>query len=355
MEPSPPGLAVVPASWSIGPMETSPSKSSDAGCGAVPIAALTGVNYFGIKLGSVVQNIFTILKLLALVALIVAGLLARTTLTLEVPVQTLAPPSSGLIALLGAALIPVLFAYGGWQSTNFVAGEMRDPQRDLPRALILGVLGVVAVYVLANVAYLKVLGVSGLAASTAPASDVMRQVLGPRGGTLIAAGIAASTFGFLNLAILSAPRIYQAMAADGVFFGRAAALHPQYRAPGAALVIQGAWAVLLLATKTYGQLLDWVVFGDWIFFGLVGATVFYYRRVDGWTDGRMEGASQFRTPLYPWIPVFFVTAAAFTVASTVASNPKNAALGAVVIAAGVPAYVWWQRKSRIARMAADKR
>ncbi len=317
------------------------------GLAIAAIVVLTAVNYLGIRLGSVVQNIFTVLKLLALVGLIAAGLLVNATPpTAQSSVQAFAPPSSGLIALLGAALIPVLFAYGGWQSTNFVAAELRDPRRDLPRALILGVLGVVAVYVLANVAYLKVLGVSGLAGSTAPASDVMRHVLGPRGGTLIAAGVAASTFGFLNLAILSAPRIYQAMAADGVFFGRAAALHPQYRAPGAALVIQGGWAILLLATKTYGQLLDWVVFGDWIFFGLVGGTVFYYRRMSGSAGGRVatpDGAQPFLTPLYPWVPLFFVTAAAFTVASTVASNPKNAALGAGLIAAGVPAFLWWKK------------
>ncbi|MBI4500165.1 MAG: amino acid permease [Gemmatimonadetes bacterium] len=326
------------------------------------ITVLTVVNYLGIKMGSVVQNIFTVLKLSALAGLIVAGLSASTSAP-PVTIPSAAPLTAphgvaATVAVLGTALIPVLFAYGGWQSTNFVAAELREPTRDLPRALILGVLGVVAVYVLANIAYLRVLGPAGLAASTAPASEVMRRVLGPAGGRLIALGVALSTFGFLNLAVLSAPRVYQAMAADGVFFGQAAALHPRFRVPAVALIVQGGWAILLLATKTYGQLLDYVVFGDWIFFGLVGATLFYYRRVGGSADWRVGGSAGrrvatagkphqlFRTPLYPWVPLFFVAAAAFTVISTVVSNPGNAALGAAIIAAGIPVFVWWRRKAR---------
>ncbi|MBI2536531.1 MAG: amino acid permease, partial [Gemmatimonadetes bacterium] len=256
-----------------------------------------------------------------------------------------APAASA--ASIGAALIPVLFAYGGWQSTNFVAAELKDARRDLPRAIILGVVGVVLVYLLANLAYLKVLGVAGLAASTAPASDVMRAALGPAGATVIALGIAASTFGFLNLAILAAPRVYQTMAADGVFFGRAADLHPRFRAPAAALVIQAGWAILLVATRTYGQLLDYVVFGDWIFFGLVGATLFYYRRAGGAAEaaggGRDQaGSPEYRMPFYPAVPIFFVLAAMFAVVSTVWSNPRNAALGIVLIGSGIPAFFLWR-------------
>jgi APA family basic amino acid/polyamine antiporter len=256
-----------------------------------------------------------------------------------------AAPAAGLwptVRATGAALIPVLFAYGGWQSTNFVADELTHARRDLPRAILLGVTGVVLVYVLANVVYVKVLGVTGLAASTAPASDVMRAVMGPTGATLIALGIAASTLGFLNLAILAAPRVYQTMAADGVFFGRAAALHPTFRAPTVALVLQAAWAILLVATRTYGQLLDYVVFGDWIFFGMVGASVFVYRATQPPATDPAEDAP-FRLLGYPWVPLFFVLAALFAVMSTVLSGPRNAALGGLIIAAGVPAFLWWRR------------
>src|SRR3989454_1031834 len=168
------------------------------------IALLSGINYVGVKPAAVTQNVFTLLKLAALAVLIVAGL------ALAVPVTALhrSPPPSpdpggvvgvvGVAVALGAALVPILFTYGGWQQTNFIAEEILEPERNLPRALVLGVAGVVVVYLLANVAYLRVLGLAGLARSTAPAADVMRALLGPAGGTLIAAGITASTFGFLN-------------------------------------------------------------------------------------------------------------------------------------------------------------
>jgi APA family basic amino acid/polyamine antiporter len=326
------------------------------------IAVLSAINYLGIKPGSVAQNLLTILKLAALAALIAAGLRFAPSVSSAAPA---ASPASA--AAVGAALIPVLFAYGGWQSTNFVAAELKDARRDLPRAIVLGVAGVVLVYLLANVAYLKVLGVAGLAASTAPASDVMRAALGPAGATVIALGIAGSTFGFLNLAILAAPRVYQTMATDGVFFGRAAALHPRFRAPAAALVIQAGWAILLVATRTYGQLLDYVVFGDWIFFGLVGVTVFYYRghrwhrghrghRPDRADRGSAQAATApdgFRMPLYPVVPAFFVLAALFAVVSTVWSNPRNAALGVVLIGSGIPAFFLWRRASLNARRPSD--
>jgi APA family basic amino acid/polyamine antiporter len=317
------------------------------------IAMLSAINYLGIKPGSVTQNTLTVLKLLALAALVVTGLMLAPTRIGPSTALTASTAPTASVSAVGAALIPVLFAYGGWQSTNFVAAELKHPQRDLPRAILLGVVGVVVVYLLANVAYVKVLGVAGLAASTAPASDVMSAALGPAGGTFIALGIAASTLGFLNLAILAAPRVYQTMAADGVFFGRAAQLHPRFRAPAAALIIQGGWAMLLVATRTYGQLLDYVVFGDWIFFGLVGATLFYYRADsrDG-RDGTKRGDTVeaadagYRMPWYPVVPAFFVLAAVFAVVSTVWSNPRNAALGAMIIASGVPAFLWWRRTAQ---------
>ncbi|MBI2073933.1 MAG: amino acid permease [Gemmatimonadetes bacterium] len=342
-------VSVTFATYTISLAGLSTTATAPLAMGA--IAVLSTINYLGIKPGSVTQNILTILKLLALAALIVAGLWFASSAASAAPAAPAASPAAAApaasAASIGAALIPVLFAYGGWQSTNFVAAELKDARRDLPRAIILGVVGVVLVYLLANLAYLKVLGVAGLAASTAPASDVMRAALGPAGATVIALGIAASTFGFLNLAILAAPRVYQTMAADGVFFGRAADLHPRFRAPAAALVIQAGWAILLVATRTYGQLLDYVVFGDWIFFGLVGATLFYYRRAGGAAEaaggGRDQaGSPEYRMPFYPAVPIFFVLAAMFAVVSTVWSNPRNAALGIVLIGSGIPAFFLWR-------------
>jgi APA family basic amino acid/polyamine antiporter len=297
------------------------------------IFLLSGVNYFGVRPGALVQNLFTILKLLALTALIVTGL------CVGLPSEAAAPPANP--AAFGAALVPVLFTYGGWQQTNFIAEEMVAPERDLPRALVLGVSVVVVVYLLANIAYLRVLGAAGLAASTAPAADLMRAVSGSTGGTLLAAGIAASTFGFLNLVILVTPRVFQAMAADGVFLPRLARLHPVHRTPAGAIVLQSAWASVLALSGSFGQLVDYVSFADWIFFGLTVAGLFVYRARDR-KAGIAAPPGAFRVPGYPWTPALFVAASFFVVASAVAANPRNALIGALLLALGVPVYWYWR-------------
>ena len=302
------------------------------------IVLLAGINYAGVKPAAITQNIFTVLKLVALAALIAAGLF------LVAPTVPYRPLPSPTVSSFGAALVPILFTYGGWQQTNFIAEEIIEPEKNLPRALVIGVAIVVAVYLLANVAYLRVLGAAGLARSTAPAADVMVAVLGPAGGKMIAAGIALSTFGFLNLVILVTPRVLQAMAADGVFFARLAVLHPVYRTPTAAIVALAACAALLTLSKTFGQLVDYVTFGDWIFFGLTVAGLFIYRKRErGVGRGAWDGPGTFRVPGYPVTPILFVLAAAYVVVSVVVSNPKNAGLGAALIATGVPVFLYWRR------------
>jgi APA family basic amino acid/polyamine antiporter len=201
---------------------------------------------------------------------------------------------------------------------------------------------VVVVYLLVNVAYLRVLGQPGLAASPAPAADLMRAVIGPGGRAVIAAGIAASTFGFLNLTILVTPRVLQAMGADGVFIPRLAALHPRYRTPSAAIVLQGVWAAVLTLTGTFAQLVDYVSFGDWIFFGLTVAGLFKYRARD--PAGRRAPAS-FRVPGYPLTPAVFVAACGYVVISAVRANPHNALVGGALLALGVPVYGYCIRRA----------
>jgi APA family basic amino acid/polyamine antiporter len=307
------------------------------------IVLLSTINYLGVKPGAITQNVFTMLKLAALALLIGAGLLLEVHATAGPALAVPRTPSNVVLAV-GASLVPVLFAYGGWQQSNFIAEEMIDVERNLPRALVIGVTVVVAVYLLANVTYVRTLGAAGLAASTAPAADAMRGVLGAGGATLIAAGIAVSTFGFLNLVILVSPRVYQAMAADGAFFPALARLHPRFRTPGGAILFQGAWATLLTLTGTYGQLLDYVVFGDWIFFGMVVSTMFVYRRREARGSGARAG---YRAWGYPVTPALFVLSAVYVVASSVASNPRNAAIGVVLLLLGVPVYLFW--KARTAR------
>src|SRR5207237_1662946 len=209
-------------------------------------------------------------------------------------------------------------------------------------ARLLGVAGVVTVYVLANVAYLRVLGAGGLAASTAPAADVMGRVLGTAGRRLLSAGVAVSTFGFLNLVILVTPRVFQAMAADGVFVEPLARLHPRYRTPAGAIAFMGAWSIVLALSGTYAQLLDYVVFGDWIFFGLTVASLFIYNLTPHppLRDAERGSEGRFRVPFYPWTPALFVLAAAYVVVRSIVVNPKNALMGTGLFALGGPGACW---------------
>ena len=312
------------------------------------IVVVCAINYVGVAPGAFTQNVFALLKLVALTILIVVGVflgLPSGSPTVR-PSDGAAGPGGvwEVVVAMGAALVPVLFTYGGWQQTNFLAEEIVAPETNLPRALLCGVLVVLAVYLLANVAYLRVLGAAGLAASPAPAAAVMERVVGPGGKVVISAGIALSSFGFLDLVILVTPRVFQAMAADGVFFRRIAELHPTYRTPSAAILLMGAWAVVLTLTRTYGPLTDYVVFGDWIFFGLSVATLFIYRRRD-----RAAGAApplRFRTPGYPWVPALFVLSAVYVVVSSIGSNPHNALIGTGLLLLGVPVFYYWKLRSR---------
>jgi len=307
------------------------------------IVVLCIVNYVGVKPASLSLNVLTVLKLGALAALIAVGLWFTPPTAPYRPLPPLTAPAGavGVVAALGTALVPILFAYGGWQQTNFIAEEIIAPERNLPRALALGVAGVVTVYLLANLAYLHALGVAGLAASPAPAAAVMQQALGRPGTRLISVGIAVSTLGFLSLVLLVTPRVFQAMAADGVFFQRLARLHPAHRTPTGAIVFMGAWAILLTVSGTYAQLLDYVVFGDWIFFGLTVATLFVYRARDR-AAGVAAPPGALRTIGYPWVPGLFVVAAAYVVASSVLANPRNAAIGGGLLLLGVPVYLYWR-------------
>jgi APA family basic amino acid/polyamine antiporter len=296
------------------------------------IVFLAGINWFGIRAGSLTQNILTVLKLAAIAAMIVAGLLVRGA-----PPEP-APGSAASLSpfAFGAALMPVLFSYGGWYYVNDIAGEVREPQRTIPRALVFGMLLVAACYLLANVAYLAVLGHAGLAASTAPAADVMRRALGEPGARLIAAGIAISTLGFCNISMIGAARVFQVMGADGVFFRAAAYLHPRWRSPNVALLLLGLAACLLAWTGRFEQLLNYSTVGDWLGMAAVVATLFWYRRTQA------AEPSAFRTPWYPVLPIAFLVVVAWIVGNTIWEHPRDAGMGALITLAGLPVYVLWR-------------
>jgi APA family basic amino acid/polyamine antiporter len=320
-------------------------SASDATIAVLTLAALTVVNCLGVRAGSTTQDAFMVLKIGALVALVACGLLLPVPapaagLTLYRP----PPPHSPLELLgdFGAAMVPVLFAYGGWQTASFVAGEMRRPRRDLPRGLLLGTLGVVVLYLLVNVACLRVLGIDGLALTEAPASAVMQRVLGDLGGRLIAAGIAVSTVGFLSQGMLAAPRVYYAMAADGLFFRSVGRLHPRSRAPVAAIALQGVAAAVIALSGRYEQILGYVVPVDWIFITLTACSLFVLRRRDA-AAGAPEPA--FRMPGHPWSTGLLVLAGSLLVGNTLLRFPVNTAIGLGIVAAGVPAYLFWRRRA----------
>lgn len=319
------------------------------------IVLLTALNVAGVQVGAGTGNVLTVLKLAAIAALVLAALLldpradAASAIAgagmsaASAPLPDAPATPVAVVLAMGAALVPVLFSFGGWQQTNAVAEELVDSQRTLPRALVLGVLIVAATYLLVNLAYLRALGVSGLAASRAPAAETMQVFLGPAGRTLITAGIVTSTVGFLTMVILMSARVYQAMAADGLFFGGMARLHPRTRTPVRALIAQGAVALLLLLTGTYGELLDYVVFADWIFFGSTAAALFVFRARE--QRGLAPRHTGFRSPLHPWGTALFVLAALYVVLGSIWSNPGNALRGALLLVAGLPVYVHWRRRA----------
>ncbi|GAA0253266.1 APC family permease [Rhodanobacter caeni] len=323
-------VATIFASYTASLFGLPPTWSLPLTVGALVFVA--GLNLFGLRLGAQVQNLFSILKLLAVAALVVCGLfLAGAGHSHVLAVD----PARHGVGFVGAAL-PVLFAYSGFTYLNNLAGEVRDPQRTLPRALTLGMALVIVAYVLVNVAYLAVLGHDGLAASTAPAADVMQRVLGPAGAKVIALGVAISTLGFCNITLVAGARVLQVMGEDGLFFRAVARLHPRYRTPNTALLLLSGWAIVLALSGSYGQLLDYATFGDWLACAAGVATLFWYRRRDGAT-------ASFRVPCYPWLPLLFIGIVAWVVVMTMRDNPRNAGIGALIMLAGAPVYVLWRR------------
>ena len=286
------------------------------------LAILTIINCFGVRSGTNTQTLLMLLKLAAIGMLIVAG----SAFTASVAAPRPAPPSS-LMTIL-AAMTPVMFAYGGWQTASFMSGELKEPRRHLAIGLLAGVAGVVAVYLAVNYVCLRVLGPEGLAATNTPASTLMRAVMGDRGATLIAAGIAISTLGFLSQGMLTAPRVYYAMAEDGVFFKAVGNVHPKTRVPVLAIVLQGVVAIVIALSGTYEQILNYVVSVDFIFFGLTGLSLFVFRK-------RLPSAG-FRTPLHPISTAIFVAACWLVVIGTFVKEPKNSLIGLAILAAGIP-------------------
>lgn len=319
----------------IGQAQRSPTPLAIAA-----LLVLSAINFFGVKPGSRVLNVLVVLKVVALVVLIAFGFFAPAHLHWWSETRVASAADGSVVVAFGAALVPILFAYGGWQNANYVAEEIDDPVRNLPISLIAGTIAVVAIYVLVNIVYLRALGLEGLASTTTPAADAARRMFGSLGDRFVTAAIAISTFGFLDLAILAPTRVYYAMARDGLFVPALAKLHPTYATPAVAIAVQTAWSCILALSGSYGHLLNYVVFADWIFFGLTVATVFVFRRT--WPITQRPHGS-FRAPGYPVLPALFVMVAAAVVLSVVSADPASASRGGLLLAAGIPVFYWFNR------------
>jgi APA family basic amino acid/polyamine antiporter len=304
----------------------------------VVIAILMAVNVRGVRKGADVQNVSTAIKAGAIVVMSI--LLLTLGAGSASPTTVVAPTELSLFSGVGLAMIGVLWAYEGWQYATFSAGETVNPQRTFPRAMVLGTVILIALYLLANVAYLAALGPSGVMASERVAADAVTAVLGPAAGKVIAAVILVSMFSAANGLTLTAPRLYYAMARDRVFFAKLAEVHPRFGTPALAIVVSSVWAMLLAITGTFERLLTYVIFAGWIFYVLGGLAIFAYRR------RQPDMPRPFRTPGYPVTPVLFVASAVAIVLNTIVSQPGRAAVGIGLVLLGVPAFYVWRSRAR---------
>jgi APA family basic amino acid/polyamine antiporter len=302
------------------------------------IAFLTLVNIAGVRKGAAVQVFFMFVKLLGLAIIIGFALFARNIPTV-VPSGPLPTPQTTLSSF-GVALIGALWAYHGWQTLSYAAGEVRDPARVLPRSYLFGVVLVIIVYLSANLAYLRVLPLASLAQHQRVAAKAMEILAGPRGSAFVSALILCSIFGALNGNILGGARVCFAMARDGLFFSSVGRVHPRFQTPATALLIQGAWAMGLAASGTYEQLYTYVVFTAWIFYGAAAVGVIVLRR----RSPSLE--RPYRVWGYPAVPAAFSLAAIAIFANTVARKPREALIGLILLLSGLPVYLLWRRLAR---------
>jgi APA family basic amino acid/polyamine antiporter len=289
--------------------------------------------------GARLQNLFTLAKVGAIALLVVGGFVVAPV----THVDWTAPPASPLPALLAPfalALIATLWTYDGWFALTFSAGEVRDPRRDLPRGLILGVVVVVAAYLLINLVYLRALPVATFGGTTRVAEAAAQALFGSAAARAMTLAVTLSAFGCLAATVLYSSRIYQPMAADGVFPRGIAHIHPRWRTPAAALWLQSAWSVGLALTGTYTQLFTYVTFGGVLFHVAAGLALFRLRAVSP------DAPRPYRVWGWPWVPVLFVLGMALLTVGTLLSAPRESLLGLAVIATGLPAYAAWRRGAK---------
>ena len=303
------------------------------------ILTLTYVNYIGIKPGSIVLNLFTAFKIIALFALIAVGLILSPANTENFLPLTggNAPVDLTFVSTFLLALVSALFTYGGWYNVGFVAGEIKNPRRNLPLALLIGTIIVVLIYVLTNYVYVNVLSVGSMAASKFVASDTMVKLVGRMGGAMVSVLVMLSSFGITNAIIMVSPRVYYAMSHDGLFFQSLSKVHPKYKTPAVSLGLQAVWAsVIVLVSDTFAQIMNYVVFMDWLFLGLAIYCIFVLRKKFP------DAPRPYKVWGYPVTPILFILLSATVVGNTLFRAPLESGIGVVIVLSGAPAYFFWK-------------
>jgi len=314
---------------------------ADIGIKLVAIAAilsLTAVNYYGVQFGGMLGNMFTMLKIAIISGIVIVGFLAgRGSVDHFFPLWG-TPSSGNILSAIGIAMIATLWSYDGWNNLTFLAGEVKDPEKTVPRALLIGTVAVIVIYAATNLAYLYVLPIQEMAQSKLVAADMMERVFSGYGGAIISLCIMISTFGTVNITCMATARVSFAMAKDKLFFSSLGKTHPKFKTPGKALIIQGVWASLLTLTGTYDQLFTYVIFAGWIFFALGAAGVFILRR-------KIPAASRaFRVPGYPYVPLAFIIVATWFVGNTLVEQTADSLVGLLLLLLGIPFYLYWKRQ-----------
>ena len=338
------GMAAVSITFARYFLELTGMHMQDWVVAIAALGVLTLINCLGVKAGGRTQSAFMVMKIIAIAALVIGGL---TLTERHMTTTTTVTDRAWSLSSFGAAMVPVLFAYGGWQTASFIAAEVKEPKKNLPRGLLIGVLGVVTLYTAVNWVCLRALGPQALAATTTPATAVMRLALGQQGAKFIAAAIAVSTLGFLSQSILTAPRVYFAMADDGLFFRGVAWLAPRTRVPVVAIVLQSAWTIVIALSGRYEQILNYVIAMDFLFFGLTATTIFVFRRRAA--RGAMNASTGYRMPGHPLTTAVFAAICWWVVGNTIYRYPQNSLIGFGFLLAGSPAYWYWSRKVRLDR------
>jgi basic amino acid/polyamine antiporter, APA family len=301
------------------------------------IAAVTMVNYRGVAVGAAVQNTFTLMKVLGLAVLVGAAFLAQRHAAIPAAAM---PPATGVVSLsgFGVAMIACLLSYDGWVALSFVAGEVKNPKRNLPLALALGLALAIGIYVLANAAYLRVLTVAEIAGSPRVGALVAERSMGPAGGAFVSITILLSIIGAINGWAMTAPRIYFAQARDGLFFRRFGTVHPRFQTPHLSILMFGAWSALLAITGTYETLAAYAMYAAWVLYGMTALGVAALRHA------QPLRVRPYRMTGYPVTLLVFAAVALGFVVNTFVTTPGPAIVGTLLIAAGVPVYFIWKRK-----------